>query len=104
MAQQHEYTLAGRWDWGGDLRIDYVGVDWSEEKIRRETDALGNSGWCATFEAGAVTEAFRMAGEQYCDETQVQCPARVFDVRVSGKPKVMYTGRSLKEQREQMAA
>ncbi|WP_338675966.1 hypothetical protein V1460_25580 [Streptomyces sp. SCSIO 30461] len=98
MTQTYAYTLLGRWDSVGDLRVEHVGVNWPEDKIRREADALNNySGWSATFEAETVTEAFRAAGQQHCDETQIDCASRLLDDR-GVKPQVMYEGRTLQEQ------
>ncbi|MER6519994.1 hypothetical protein ABT246_24460 [Streptomyces sp. NPDC001553] len=97
MTQTYKYTLLGRWDADGDLRVEHVGVNWPEDKIRREVGALNNySGWSATFEAETVAEAFRAAGRQYCDETKIEFASRLLDDR-GIKPKVMYQGRTLQE-------
>jgi hypothetical protein len=97
MTKTYEYTLLGRRDWGGDLRVEHVGVNWPEDKIEREADALDEDGWCDTFETETVAEAFQAAGEQYCDETQIDCASRLLDDR-GVKPQVMYEGRTLQEQ------
>ncbi|MFG3403664.1 hypothetical protein [Streptomyces sp. NPDC048142] len=90
------YTVLGEFDWGGDLLVELIGVDWSEEQIEREAAVLGSNGWCSTFEADSVDEAFQMAGRATCDETQLDVAAKLYDVR-SGR-RLVYEGRTLQEQ------
>ncbi|MFJ2419245.1 hypothetical protein [Streptomyces brevispora] len=97
MTQTHEYTLLGRQDWAGDLRVEHVGVNWPEDKIQQEVDALDANGWCDTFQAESVAQAFRAAGEQYCDETHLDSASTLYDDR-GPKSKAMYEGRTLQEQ------
>ncbi|MEV0445751.1 hypothetical protein AB0I84_20880 [Streptomyces spectabilis] len=93
------YTMLGEFDWGGDLLVDRIGVDWSEEQVQREADALGCNGWSDTLEADSAEEALQAAGAAYCDETHRQCPAKLFDVR-SGR-QLVYEGRALAEQEQE---
>lgn len=90
------YTLLGEFDWGGDLLVKLIGVDWSEAQIEQEEGVLGNNGWCSTFEAESADEAFQIAGRTTCDETQVDVAAKLFDVRAGRK--LVYEGRRLAEQ------
>ncbi|MFD9868555.1 hypothetical protein ACFXI8_27300 [Streptomyces niveus] len=90
------YTVLGEFDWGGDVLVELVGVDWSEERIEREVAVLGNNHWCSTFEAESADEAFQTAGRAMCDETQLDIAAKLYDVR-SGR-RLVYEGRALQEQ------
>ncbi|MGW2984082.1 hypothetical protein [Streptomyces goshikiensis] len=78
---------------GGDLLIELVGADWTEEQIEQEAAVLGHNGWCSTFEAESTDEALQVAGRTTCDETQLDVAAKLFDVR-SGR-RLVYEGRTL---------
>ncbi|MFJ7416187.1 hypothetical protein ACIQWZ_36090 [Streptomyces sp. NPDC098077] len=93
------YTVLGKFDWGGDLLVEMVGVDWSEKQIELEAAVLGPNGWCSTFEAESASEAFQIAGQTTCDETPLDVAARLFDVW--SERQLVYEGRRLAKQKEE---
>lgn len=61
--------LLGRWDWGGNLRIDgsHEVVDGDQEEIDRLVDGQGdpNSAWAVEFLVDTHREAVQLAYEEY---------------------------------------
>ncbi|MDX3019997.1 hypothetical protein [Streptomyces acidiscabies] len=79
-----EYTMAGIWDDGDDLEVDYVGVGLSETVIEGlVADSRGNIAFTHTTEAMSDNEAFRVLGDDLGADT-------VWDCR-DGKRRKVYT-------------